>query len=106
MIRRRLFLRQRLFQWVKRVSGVKEGQIIPRHLMPVKFVLFPIRSIRWAMNEGDGYQLMHDTWKINGLEFSSEFFNAFTDDPPYWFRVKSTKHGVVTIESKPIKGAK
>ena len=89
-----------IYRWFRKAGGVKEGEISPKWLLAVRFVLFPLQSSRWWLNDSEGYQIHTDTWKINGLEFSSTYFEDLANKAPYWYRVKSIEHGVVTFEAK------
>ena len=53
-------------------SKVPEGAILPWWALAVRAVLYPIDSLFWSMSEARGYQLKSDTWRINGIIYSSK----------------------------------
>ena len=95
-------MNRKLFRWVIRKAGVKHGQVLPKWAIVLRFIICPISSIRWSVNEGEGYQITTGTWRIEGLEFPGVFFEDIANNAPYWFKVVEINHGIVTFEYQPI----
>lgn len=62
-------MRVQLFDKIVR-SRVPEGCIMPTWAVVLRWILFPLDSVRWSLSSGGGYQLQSDTWVINGVQYS------------------------------------
>lgn len=65
-------IRETLWAGARRLGQVQEGQILPRWLVAVRALLYPLDFFYWRMSERCGYQWRTDTWLIGGVSYSAE----------------------------------
>ena len=68
-------IRRRIFRWFK--SGLPEGQMLSWQLMIIHWALFPIRTLRWELNKGEGFDWQRGVWTIHGMKYTDTLFEAF-----------------------------
>ena len=66
-----------LFRWALNAAKVPPYSVLPRWARMARFVLMPIKVIRWWARGREGYQLLDDTWLIHGVSFSDQWFHDF-----------------------------
>ena len=93
--------RQTVFRWVVRdVFNQPEGVILSQWFIVLRFILFPLQSIRWWLNDGEGYNILTGTWRINNTDFNNDFLLDLSNNTGYWYRVTKDSKGRLTVESK------
>jgi len=102
-----MITRQSTYRWIARdIFSIPEGTILPKWIIAIRFVLFPLQSIRWWLNGGEGYNLMTDTWYIHKTHFSSDFLLNLSNNSPYWYRVTKDQWGNLTVTAVETTGDK
>lgn len=74
------FNRFRYRLWGKARSFVPEGTILPWWLIAVRFFIFPSDTLYCIVQIKDGYDPSRDTWTIEGLKYSPQFFRTLEDN--------------------------
>jgi len=91
-------LKQKIWYWfVEKIAKVKEGEMYPLYLRVLYFFVFPLRWLRWKLNEKEGYQPYRDLWIIGGQEYSGAFFRFLNYKENKLFRIKKV-NDYITIE--------
>lgn len=74
------FNRFRYRLWGKARSFVPEGSVLPWWLIAIRFFIFPSDTLYCIVQIKDGYDPSRDTWTIEGLRYSPQFFRMLEDD--------------------------
>jgi hypothetical protein len=92
--------RRKLWNNIREDLGPPEGCFLPWWMLLVYTLLFPLSALKWFLFRPSGFDYLHLTWKIHGIEVSDSFFSslAVADGELYRF---TTVNGVVTIERMP-----
>lgn len=81
---------------IRRIFKIPEGSVIPKYLTFIKFCFFPLKYLIYKVNNNI-YDFCTDTYTINGLKFSSNFFNISIIGKR--FEIIQLDNGVVTIKN-------
>jgi hypothetical protein len=88
--------RRRFFYYlVREVFKVAEGQILPKYLIVLKCILFPIESFYFKINK-DFYDPYRDIYTINGIKFSGQFFKNM-NKVGSTFKIEKLEDGTLTL---------
>ena len=71
--------REAIIRWLIVKSGTNLMAKIPRWLMIIWRILFPLKAIAYKVQSEEGYQPLTNTWKIHGLEYSDEDFQYLAE---------------------------
>jgi hypothetical protein len=78
---------------------VPDGQIVPKWLIVARLTLLPIDTIKLLIMD-QYYDIMTDTWKINGVKLSGRMINIITAEVDAGRCHRFTRQGdLVTVES-------
>lgn len=53
-------------------SKLPKGSILPWWAVIIWSILFPLKFLYWKMGKRTGYQVLTDTWLIDGITYSSQ----------------------------------
>lgn len=68
-------LRYKIFRYlIRKICRLPEGKVLPNYLVLIKFCFFPITYFVCKFYNNI-YNFNTDTYTINGLKFSGDFFN-------------------------------
>lgn len=81
-------MRYRLWRWVK--GDLREGSLLPRRLLVLRAILFPLDFFYWRMNKGCGYRAEDDTWNIHGVRYTEEALRTLANAHGEVYRVTRT----------------
>lgn len=85
--------REKIWRWLlDDIVKHPANQILPKWLIAISWILFPLKRIRWYSQAGEGYQPETDSWIINGLHYPSVFFHVLR------FKVKNDEDFRIKIE--------
>lgn len=73
--------------WDIFVSRVPEGCIIPKPLLVIKSILFPIGFLRYILSINHGYDWRSDIWNINGVKYTGKALRSIANSQGEIFRV-------------------
>jgi len=93
--------RYRTFLWIKRhIWTLPEGVSMPWPLMVVRFLLMPINTSYYLLNRKiEPYDFNCETYTINGIKFSSQFFECFMkQNIGKTFKIVSLENGLITVK--------
>lgn len=91
-------MRYKLYKFLKyKVFKVKEGQILPKLLLYIKCVLFPVEAIKWFGSK-DIYDIYTDVYNIKGIKISSDFFEA-SKIVGNKFEIIKIENGIITVKN-------
>lgn len=93
-------MRQKIWIYLITISTI-EGELIPKWMHVVRFLLFPIDYIFWHHSTRTGYQLETDTWMIDGQRYTAKLFRYFAAGSSETFRIVKRENGCITIETIP-----
>lgn len=95
--------RLRIWNYFVTRPGRVPGQVLIRPFVWLHYLLFPLKSFYWRMNEGgEGYNLETGIWTIHGLQFEDSYFLHLALEQKEWFRVIKTEDGIITIEKATV----
>ena len=80
---------------IRRIFKIPEGKLLPKYLIFFKFCFFPITHFVCKFYN-DIYNFSGDTYTINGIKFSSQFFEI--DKVGKKFEVIQLTNGIITIK--------
>ena len=83
--------------WKLAVSRHPEGMILPRWLLAIRAVLYPLDSFYWLMSKSRGYQWESDTWIVEGVRYTGAALRALANAQGETYRITRTGE-CVTIE--------
>ena len=66
-------MKNKLWHWIRK-KCIKHAPIdclLPWWLLVIKIILFPLDSFYWHMSKSRGYQVMSDSWIIDGVVYPS-----------------------------------
>lgn len=89
--------RRKLWTNIMDDLGPPEGCIVPRWLLFVYTLLFPLHGLKSLLCHATGFDHLRLTWKIHGIEFSDRFFTRLAAANGELYRF-TTVNGIVTIE--------
>lgn len=89
--------RRKLWNNIMDDLGPPEGCMIPRWLLLVYALFFPLSALKCFLDRSCGFDPQRLTWKIHGIEFSDLFFSRFAAADGELYRF-TTVNGVATIE--------
>lgn len=90
-------MRYRLYKFLKyKVFKIKEGQILPKYLLGIKCLLFPIEAIKWFGSKNI-YDVYRDVYTIRGVKVCSDFFEA-SKIIGNKFEIIKLDNGIVTVK--------
>ena len=85
--------------WEKICSKMTEGCVLPWWALVVRAILYPIDFVYWQMSRTRGYQVLTDTFLIDGVKFSARTLRRLANAKGEAFRF--TRAGdMVIIEYK------
>lgn len=102
-MKRKLFLRERLFKFVRtKIAKTPEGVVSPKWVGIVYRILFPLRYYI-ENNKHINYDWTRNVYVINGLEFSSVIFTFFANSARVGtvFSFDELENGNITITTFP-----
>ena len=88
-------MRDKLWKWatVKQPAGV----ILPRWLVVVRAILYPLDTFYWWYGRQNGYNPQYDEWRIHGVRYTGDALRNLADAQGETYRI--TRSGeVVTLE--------
>lgn len=80
---------------IRRIFKIPEGQMLPKYAIFFKFCFFPITYFVCKFYN-DIYNFSTDTYTINKLKFSSQFFTI--DKVGKKFEIIQLTNGIITIK--------
>lgn len=83
--------------WKLATAKHPEGMILPRWLMVVRAILYPLDTFYWQMSKTRGYQWESDTWNIKGVRYTGEALRALAEAQGEVYRITRTGE-CVTLE--------
>lgn len=83
--------------WKLATAKHPEGMILPRWLLIIRTILYPLDFFYWRMSETRGYQWQSDTWNINGVRYTGAALRALAEAQGETYRITRTGE-CVTIE--------
>lgn len=96
--------KEMLYRWIAYdVAGISIGQILPKWLLCIRCLLFPIKFLSAYLRNVEGYQIMSNSWKINGVEYSDDFFKIIsnnTKNKDIWYRFEKDEYDRITVVTK------
>lgn len=84
--------------WVWATSFFEEGYILPRYMIALRWLLFPIDTFYWVYSGRVGYQWQSDTWLIQGNTFSSRALWHLANDIGHRLEVVKNEDGKIFIK--------
>ena len=88
-------MRDTIWKWVR--MNLQEGALLPWWALTVRAILFPLDFFYWKMSKASGYQAETDTWKINGVIYSSFALHLLSKSQGETYRITRTGR-TVTLE--------
>ncbi|MBL4864908.1 MAG: hypothetical protein JKY67_00855 [Pseudomonadales bacterium] len=83
--------------WKIAVGKHPQGTIMPRRLLVLRAVLYPLKTFYWKMNQSNGYQVNIDIWIIDGVKYSGVMLRAMAEAQGETY--KMTRNGeIITLE--------
>ena len=97
------FLKFKSSLWLKiiKLTNVEDGQILPKWLLPIRFLIFSFESIRFYSNKNiDIRDMDTHSYKIQGMRFSFTFFAtlSYHIEEGNYFKVVEKENGFFGIE--------
>ncbi len=83
--------------WVAAIKRHPAGAKLPRHLLALRFCLFPLDFLRWRLAEKIGYDPFSDTWAIHGIRYSGEALRHLANANGEIYRIRRDGD-IVTLE--------
>ncbi len=80
----------RNYLWKLARSKYPEDMILPRWLLCIRTILFPLNSFYWCMSKTEGYQFESDTWLIAGIRYSAPALRALAEAQGETFKITRT----------------
>lgn len=95
-----MHIRRRLSRYIKhKIFKVSEGEILPKILIVINCILFPIRGIVYWQQKRFGYDFETDTFCINKNRYSTQIFGNFERrNIGKVFIFKKLENGIITLE--------
>ena len=94
-------MRKKIWRFIRsKIFKIGEGVVCPKWLAWVRYILFPIVSIRYCPNADPRYEPWNDEFCIFGVRYTGELFRSLAKDgiaEDQWFRVIKREDGVITI---------
>lgn len=92
-------MKTKFYRWlITNIAKTPEGNILPLWIRCIWMLLFPIKAFYYRIERNEGYQPITDTWKIQGNEFSGQFFQHLERCANDSFRIVTRSNGTITIE--------
>lgn len=91
-------MKKAIWNWTRR--NLPEGMILPRWMVIVRAVLYPLDFLFWRMSKTRGYQWERDCWVIEGVTYSGEALRWLAKAQGETYRVTRTGD-TVTLERVP-----
>lgn len=88
-------MRDKLWNLAK--ANQPECMLLPRWLLVIRAILYPLDFFYWHMGKTRGYQLESDTWNIYGVCYTGEALRALADAQGEAYRITRTGE-CVTLE--------
>ncbi len=74
-----------------------EGMILPRWLIVVRAILYPLDTFYWRYGSKHGYNPQYDEWRIHGVRYTGAALRALAEAQGETYRI--TRAGErVTLE--------
>ena len=83
--------------WELATKNHPEGTLLPRHLLFVRAILYPLDYIYFKIGQSRGYQWDTDTWRIEGLSYTGSAMRALANANGETYRINRTGD-IVTLE--------
>lgn len=83
--------------WKLATAKHPEGMILPRWLLVIHAILYPLDFVCWQMGKTSGYQWESDTWKIYGVRYTGAALRALAEAQGEAYRITRTGE-CVTLE--------
>lgn len=81
-------MRKRIFRFlVEKVGKIDQGQMLPRWLIFIRYIFFPLDSFYWSYSGRNGYQVLDDSWIIHGVKYSDQAMRALADSKGEIYRI-------------------
>lgn len=90
-------MRNKIWAYLRAKFGIQPGQILPKPLLVVRAILYPLDSFYWWMSESRGYQLFEDVWLINGVRYDASMLKHLSEADGECYRIVAN-NGVVWME--------
>ena len=94
-------LKSNLWFKVIKLAKIKEGQILPKWLLPIRFLIFPFESIKFYSKKNiDIRDIETHSYKIHGMKFSYTFFAtlSYHVERENYFKVINKENGFLGLE--------
>jgi len=91
-------LRSKFWEWIVSIAKCKEGRLLPKWLLYIRFCLFPFQAIYWHMNNHTGYDWYSDLWSISGRKYPGKFFRDIHENQNKSYRILHNKAGFAQIQ--------
>ena len=67
-----------------------EGMILPRWLLVIRAMLYPLDFFYWKMSESRGYHWQSNTWSIHGVKYTDDALQALAKAQGETYRITKT----------------
>ena len=85
------------YLWKLATAKHPECMILPRWLIMIRAILYPLDFFYWKMGENRGYQWQSNTWDIHGVRYTDEALRTLAEAQGETYRI--TRNGeCVTLE--------
>lgn len=91
-------IRTKIWFNLLKILKFKEGDLIPKWLYPIRFLLFPVDYVCHLCSECSGYDFITDVWTIEGVKYSGNLMRHFGYGKDELFKIIKRENGVITIE--------
>lgn len=89
--------RRRFFNYIVRdLAKIPEAQLLPKWILLIQWFLFPLRTFRYY-DGFDGYNIMNDTWNIDGVIIDGQYFWKIKSNIGKRFEVLRNDEGIITL---------
>jgi len=83
--------------WNLLIAKQTEGALLPRWLLVIRAILYPLEFFYWRMSKTRGYQFESDTWIIDGVRYSGAAMRTLAEAQGETYRITRTGE-CVTLE--------
>jgi len=90
-------IRKKLFNKILKLTKYVEGSYLNKFQMIIRCILFPLSSFYWYMHKQNGYCPATQSWKINGVRYSNQFFEELAVSKDGNFPIIRKENGYITI---------
>ena len=101
-------MKTKIWRWLRdKVFRIDEGSILPKRVLIVRSIIFPIGTIRYWPTADPRWEPWDDVFYIFGNRYSGAMFRDFARNGMLegtLFRFMNCKDGIVTLKKIPERG--